>query len=179
MAINLDNITINRIGWKDDPDTSTPLDSGNLKEMENNAESGINELKTNVQTAFTDLLKLVFPIGSTYITQDSTDPKSILGFGTWERLKGRVCVGLDENDTAFNQIGQTGGEKTHTLTVEEMPSHTHDMLNAKLAAGYGDISVPSTSDITYRVPTSATGNSQPHNNLQPYQVVGYMWIRKS
>lgn len=179
MAINLDNITINRIGWKDDPDTSTPLDSGNLKEMENNAESGINELKTNVQIAFTDLLKLVFPIGSTYITQDSTDPKSILGFGTWERLKGRVCVGLDENDTAFNQIGQTGGEKTHTLTVEEMPSHTHDMLNEKLATGYGDISVPSTGSITYRAPTSATGGSQPHNNLQPYQVVGYMWIRKS
>lgn len=179
MAINLDNITINRIGWKDDPDTSTPLDSGNLKEMENNAESGINELKTNVQIAFTDLLKLVFPIGSTYITQDSTDPKSILGFGTWERLKGRVCVGLDENDTAFNQIGQTGGEKTHTLTVEEMPSHTHDMLSAQLATGYGDISVPATTNITYKPPTSATGGSQPHNNLQPYHVVGYMWIRKS
>lgn len=55
MAINLDNITIDRIGWKDDPDTSTPLDSGNLKEMENNSEAGINTLKSNVQIALTEL----------------------------------------------------------------------------------------------------------------------------
>lgn len=55
MAINLDNITIDRIGWKDDPDTSTPLDSGNLKAMENNAEDGINKLKSNVQTAVTEI----------------------------------------------------------------------------------------------------------------------------
>ena len=55
MAINLDNITIDRIGWKDDPDTSTPLDSGNLKEMENNSEAGINILKSNVQIALTEL----------------------------------------------------------------------------------------------------------------------------
>lgn len=55
MAINLDNITIDRIGWKDDPDTSTPLDSGNLKAMENNAEDGINQLKSNVQTAVTEI----------------------------------------------------------------------------------------------------------------------------
>lgn len=55
MAINLDNIIIDRIGWKDDPDTSTPLDSGNLKEMENNSEAGINKLKSNVQIALTEL----------------------------------------------------------------------------------------------------------------------------
>lgn len=184
MAINLDNITINRIGWKDDPDTSTPLDSGNLKEMENNAENGINELKTNVQTAFADLLKLVFPIGSTYITQDSTDPKSILGFGTWKRLKGRVCVGLDENDTAFNRIGQTGGEKTHKLTVDELAKHKHKVVGNYQGTS-GDKHTPQFINKNYDwVDTQDdenvyTGGDQPHNNLQPYQVVGYMWIRKS
>lgn len=184
MVINLDNITINRIGWKDDPDTSTPLDSGNLKEMENNAENGINELKTNVQTAFADLLKLVFPIGSTYITQDSTDPKSILGFGTWERLKGRVCVGLDENDTAFNKIGQTGGEKTHTLTVAEMPKHKHtspidSYVNADSQTNVVKGGHISKQPQSTNFDTSYSGGGTAHNNLQPYQVVGYMWIRKS
>ena len=181
MAINLDNITIDRIGWKDDPDTSTPLDSGNLKEMENNAESGINELKKNVQTAFTDLLKLVFPIGSTYITQDSTDPKSILGFGIWERLKGRVCVGLDENDTYFNQIGKTGGEKTHTLTVNEMPAHMHTFTGTyyALMSGGGSQEFGSGSSKSTEVKMKSAGGGQAHNNMQPYQVVGYMWIRKS
>ena len=77
-----------------------------------------------------ELIKLVFPIGSTYITQTNTNPSEILKFGTWERVKGKVLVGLDEDDTAFNTIGKTGGEKTHTLTVDEMPSHTHDVAIA-------------------------------------------------
>lgn len=176
MAINLDNITINRIGWKDDPDTSTPLDSGNLKEMENNAENGINELKTNVQTAFADLLKLVFPIGSTYITQDSTDPKSILGFGTWERLKGRVCVGLDENDADFNQINKTGGSKyiQEHYHKDSIAVNGHEKLET---VGYnGEQSTSQYYVRTSGVQGARTGNS---GNLQPYQVVGYMWIRKS
>lgn len=182
MAINLDNITINRIGWKDDPDTSTPLDSGNLKEMENNAESGINELKTNVQTAFTDLLKLVFPIGSTYITQTNTNPSTILGFGTWERLKGKVCLGLDEDDNDLQTIGNTGGEKTHTLTIEETPSHTHDFnYGERLLVQKGsDYAVPDYVNLTgKKITTTSAGGGQPHNNMQPYEVVGYMWIRKS
>jgi len=186
MAINLDNITINRIGWKDDPDTSTPLDSGNLKEMENNAESGINELKTNVQTAFTDLLKLVFPIGSTYITQDNTDPKLILGFGTWERLKGRVCLGLDEDDTDLNTIGNVGGEKKHTLTVQEMPQHKHNFQESGRVVYWdagltplGGLTTGSNVQVTYSSYTKNSGGNQSHNNMQPYEVVGYMWIRKS
>lgn len=64
----------------------------------------------------------IFPIGSTYITQTDTNPSTILGFGTWERLKGKVLVGLDENDTNFNSIGKTGGEKTHQLTQAELPN---------------------------------------------------------
>ena len=67
------------------------------------------------------LMELVFPIGSTYITQSNTNPNTILNFGTWERLKGKVCVGLDEDDTSFNTIGKTGGEKTHELTEAELP----------------------------------------------------------
>ena len=55
------------------------------------------------------LLSLVFPIGSTYVTQTNTNPSTILGFGTWERLKGKVCLGLDEDDADFNQINKTGG----------------------------------------------------------------------
>lgn len=129
-----------------------------------------------------NLLKMVFPVGSTYITQTAINPanEGILGFGTWERLKGRVCVGLDENDTAFNKIGQTGGEKEHTLTIDEMPSHTHTPTqNAAVMAKTGQNEIAQNSGgRTYELLTIGyTGGSQPHNNLQPYQVVGYMWIR--
>ena len=129
-----------------------------------------------------ELMKLVFPIGSTYITQTNTNPSEILKFGTWERIKGKVLVGLDENDTDFNEIGKTGGEKTHTLTVAEIPSHNHTATSKYIVNGAdGDINaLPSnsgteyTNDWTY---VNNTGGDQPHNNLQPYKVVGYMWIR--
>lgn len=128
------------------------------------------------------LMELVFPIGATYITQTDVNPNSILGFGIWERLKGRVCVGLDENDTAFDTIGETGGEKTHQLTVNEMPSHNHDIngdagnwSGAGTLSGWGATSIQG--DNFGRTTLSFTGGNQPHNNLQPYKVVGYMWIR--
>ena len=126
------------------------------------------------------LLSLVFPIGSTYVTQTNTNPSTILGFGTWERLKGKVCLGLDEDDTNMNTIGKTGGEKTHTLTINEMPAHKHNLLTEsgsgskwaiKTVSGVGQFG--GTDQI------QSAGGGQAHNNMQPYEIVGYMWIRKS
>lgn len=129
------------------------------------------------------LLSLVFPIGSTYVTQTNTNPSTILGFGTWERLKGKVCLGLDENDNDLKTIGNTGGEKTHTLTVEEMPSHNHLTRAAAVgtASGFGDGFVGLTNSYSQdqNFSTANSGGGKAHNNMQPYQVVGYMWIRKS
>ena len=129
------------------------------------------------------LLSLVFPIGSTYVTQTNTNPSTILGFGTWERLKGKVCLGLDEDDNDLKTIGNTGGEKTHTLTVNEMPSHGH-LTKAAVpgsASGFGDGFVALTNSYSQdsNFSTGNSGGGKKHNNMQPYQVVGYMWIRKS
>lgn len=139
-----------------------------------------------------ELIKLVFPIGSIYITQEETNPSTILKFGTWERVKGKVLVGLDEDDTDFNTIGKIGGEKTHTLTINEMPSHAHGE-NTVSEYGYtyplvsnsgegnsinGLSPSISSSEVTKnQVITNNVGNGEEHNNLQPYRVVGYMWIR--
>lgn len=131
-----------------------------------------------------NLLKMVFPVGSTYITQTAINPanEEILGFGTWERLKGKVCLGLDEDDNDLKTIGNTGGEKTHTLTINEMASHGHSYTNAKYLSGqsgqanYAFGSTGSTTDLITET-TAATGGGQAHNNMQPYEVVGYMWIR--
>ena len=91
-----------------------------------NFENGVTPINdTNLNKMQTDLLKAVFPIGSTYITQENTNPNTILGFGTWERFKGLVALGVDENDSDFNAIGKKGGEKTHKLTINAIPKHTH------------------------------------------------------
>ena len=131
------------------------------------------------------LLEVIFPIGSTYVTQNNTNPSEILKFGTWERLKGKVCLGLDEDDTDLNVIGKTGGEKTHKLTLEETPSHSHEYDRmASLNNQDTEFHVKFQQIMGWNVDsktesTKTTGGDQPHNNMQPYEVVGYMWIRRA
>lgn len=145
------------------------------------------------------ILELVFYVGSTYVTQSNTNPKDILGFGTWERLKGKVCLGLDEDDNDLKTIGKTGGEKTHKLTIPEMPSHKPSVNSWKnptasteqATTGYGFTSnnrafsnIATDGDGSNYTANdfrgfNAVGGDQAHNNMQPYEVVGYMWIRRS
>ena len=131
-----------------------------------------------------ELMKLVFPIGSTYITQENVNPSTILKFGTWERFKGKIALGVDEDDTNLSTIGNTGGEKTHTLTVNEIPSHSHNINNEGIW-GYGVNDTMLGNGVSgnwaYKIDgnTAKTGGGQPHNNMQPYEIVGYMWIRRA
>lgn len=148
--------------------------------FENNKTS-IND--TNLNAMQKGLLELVFPVGSTYITQSDTNPNTILKFGTWERLKGKVCVGLDEDDEDgyFDEIGKIGGEKKHKLTIEELAKHSHGNVYALSGNGnlqeeqdWFSVNWGNSKGFLWVGPT---GGDQPHNNIQPYQVVGYMWIR--
>lgn len=89
-------------------------------------------------------------------------------------LRGKVVTGLNANNSNFNVLGKTGGEETHTLTINEMPSHNHKMYSpasVTVAAGsnYGipDLGISTT-------PTTNTGGDQPHNNLQPYITINYL-----
>lgn len=68
----------------------------------------------------------VYPIGSIYISVVSTNPNTLFGFGTWSAFgEGKTLVGLDSGQTEFDTVEETGGSKTHTLTIDEMPTHTH------------------------------------------------------
>lgn len=121
-----------------------------------------------------------YPVGSYYETSDSSfDPNTAWG-GTWVLdSKGRVTVGRDETIADFNTVGKTGGEKTHTLTVDEMPSHTHkDGTNASVAyVGHAGANTAQVAfDANSGRPTTATGGGQAHNNMPPYVVVN-RWHR--
>ena len=116
----------------------------------------------------TEVLKLAFPIGQPYVTQTNTNPNSILGFGTWERLKGKVCLGLDENDTDFNSIGKKGGAKKHKHTTSVLGGNF--VLNK---AGCHYIAASSTDGVA-----ADNYESSEASNLPLYEVVGYMWIRR-
>ena len=74
----------------------------------------------------TSILDFVYPVGSIYMSVDPRNPKDFLG-GTWvEWGKGRVPVGVDEKQDEFKTPGKEGGEKTHALSVSEMPIHNHE-----------------------------------------------------
>lgn len=84
-------------------------------------QAAINELDTEKTTA-----AAVWPVGSVFIAVVSTNPATLLGFGTWVAFAaGRVLVGIDANQVEFDTVEETGGAKTHTLVTAEMPSHTH------------------------------------------------------
>lgn len=88
--------------------------------------------------------------------------------------KGRTLVGKDSTDTDFNTLGKTSGEKTHTLTVDEMPSHKHSMNFGDSAGGDGSGFVYSSTSGNNNVFMLETGGGQAHNNLQPSLTLNFI-----
>lgn len=90
-------------------------------------------------------------------------------------LRGRVVVGYDVAQTEFNVIGKTGGEKTHKLTVAEMPSHVHDSGWGQRTFATGG---PGGTGFAYKqnnqYDTGPAGGDAAHNNLQPYSTERYI-----
>ncbi len=187
------------IDFEDLPSTNTPLDSTNMNQMQNLIHNEITSLNpvgiistyagstaptgwlicdgsAVSRTTYADLFSA---IGTTYGTGDGSTTFNL------PNLKGKVPVGYNSSDSSFDTLGETGGEKTHTLTTSEMPSHNHDgiywgnppsypiSLNPGSSAGYKpnwEGSSPGNSGIR----TAYTGGDQAHNNLQPYIVLNYI-----
>ena len=145
------------------------------------------------QTAGTNfVLDNVYPIGSIYMNVNSTNPGTLFG-GTWEQIQGKFLLGMSSSYPA----GSQGGEASHTLTTEEMPSHGHNpaneagysgfITNSKKAFSIGDMGSQSGSgryypfatadfDISRNTLTGTTGGGKSHNNMPPYLSI-YIWKR--
>ncbi len=131
-------------------------------------------------TTLAALLNLVYPVGSVYINvSDSTNPGTLLGFGTWAALgAGRMIVGYDAGDTAFDTAGETGGANTVTLTTTELPAHTHDFSLRAVNSG-GTAGIAQDSDGTGSITTDTTasaGSGAAFSVLNKY-VTCYTWKR--
>lgn len=84
-------------------------------------------------TTQAEILKTMYPVGAIYISTNATDPQIALGFGTWEKITGRFIIGADGPSGQYKPAS-TGGEASHTLTVSEMPAHTHNALTNESGA---------------------------------------------
>lgn len=150
----------------------------NLGKIINDIQRELEELKTTQLR----VRETLYPVGSIYMsaTMSTVDEVQATFGGTWEAWgSGKVPVGVDPEDTDFDTVEATGGEKTHTLTVDEMPSHRHNI--GQTYSGYRlyqDGSAPNGIYTGYATsePTNYVGGGEAHNNLQPY-ITCYMFKR--
>lgn len=132
-------------------------------------------------------LDTIYPIGSIYMSINGTNPKEYYG-GEWEQIEDKFLLACGTK----HSNGSTGGEENHTLTINEMPSHTHTQnahshtigslarytVNGSAVAsvgdGYGNTHNYKTGNTT--ATNKNTGGGQAHNNMPPFLAV-YMWVR--
>jgi hypothetical protein len=142
-----------------------------------------------ISTSASSTLASVYPVGSIYINASvSTNPATLLGFGTWTAFgAGRVMVGLNAGDASFDTAEETGGSKdsvvvSHTHSVTD-PGHSHTVgIQTKTldqnagSASLAGAGTTTTSTASTGISIQSTGSSGTNANLQPYIVV-YMWKR--
>jgi hypothetical protein len=151
-----------------------------------------------VQAALQAALQALYPVGSIYINAGvTTNPGTLLGFGTWTAFgAGRVMVGLDGSDALFDALEETGGSKdsvvvSHTHTANSTvtdPGHNHAIDFGSSFAGnvfvqptvnniFASINTgTATTGVTVATTVSSAGVSGTNANLQPYITVA-MWKR--
>ena len=136
-----------------------------------------------------ELYELVYPVGSYYLSMSDTFDPNVSFVGTWvQDTPGLMTMNTDVTEN----VGTTGGEKTHSLTSAEVPSHTHSASGVTLQTSKRG-SFQNTTQTSYwnmtkgnsmkyeriydaTLKTSSVGSGTAHNNLQPY-IVCVRWHR--
>ena len=135
-----------------------------------------------------NLIDMIYPIGSIYMSVNNVDPSMLFG-GTWDKIKDTFLLSSGD----IYELESTGGEAEHTLTTNEIPAHAHTLPAHTFTWGDGScgVNIPSAVAIS-GAPTQNTlctkqgdwnktmqnGGGQPHNNMPPYLTVN-MWKRIS
>ena len=164
-------MSYSKINWENLPSENTPLNATNLNKMD----TQIKQNADDIEEINTTLFNLVYPIGSIYETSDDNfNPNSSFG-GTWIKIEGKFLLASSTDYT----IGDTGGNATHTLTINEMPSHQH----ALTIEGGGSLTASAVKWATGNTQRKyagdmieAVGGSQPFSIMPPYEVIN-VWKR--
>jgi hypothetical protein len=158
-------------------------------------QSAGNNTTAIATTAFVQAaIALLYPVGSIYTNASvSTNPATLLGFGTWTAFgAGRVMVGFDSSNALFDTAEETGGSAdaitvshTHTATSTDA-GHLHTQTEYNAAgignAGGGGARVSAvtantgTGFASITTTIASAGSSGTNANYQPYITV-YMWKR--
>ena len=123
------------------------------------------------------IIDLIYPIGSIYMTVSDKNPFELFGIGTWEKIENRFLLASSN----IHMNGETGGEENHTLTINEMPKHSHKMKYDSIgwtairqSSGTNGIVENTTSSYDGQYSTEEVGNGNAHNNMPPYYALCYI-----
>lgn len=104
-----------------------------------------------------EILNIIYPVGSVYLSWNSTDPKNLFG-GTWTRLSGGFLYGCVSSVGTGNGTGTA--TNNHTLTIDQMPAHNHSGSTNKGKTDFMRI-------------VGAVGTSETSNHMTGYSAGGY------
>jgi len=129
------------------------------------------------QTTLAGLLNLVYPVGSVYINQAvSTNPGTLLGFGTWVAITDRIIIGVG---ATFTPAGATGGATTVTISQANLPSYNLSFTRYD-GNGSGSTGVQGTTNgasaQTQNVSSGGSGTAM--SIMNPYYAA-YIWYRSA
>lgn len=152
------------------PNLATVATSGSYADLSN---------KPSIPTN-TSIIDLIYPVGSYYWNSNSTSPATLFGVGTWTQITNQFVFAAGGDYAS----GDIGGEATHTLTIQEMPSHDHRCIMDQSFYAYGgpmESNEGPASGHGYAYPfyysfTGTKGGGKAHNNMPPY-IVAYCWRR--
>lgn len=183
------SIKYTRVGWQDAPSTETPIDAANLNHMDNGILALSEAYDVEIQNVLKEVSELKQLVNQRcyvgmiiHSTTLNTEAKVIAEYGGehWIQHTGYFLYGDNAGVTDNNAVAD-GGEANHTLTVEEMPSHRHNVSSGWEDAAGTDRLVYSAKNGSYQDHgvgavnfIENTGGGQPHNNMPPYKKV-YIW----
>lgn len=144
-------------------------------------------------TYVNNLINIIYPIGSIYMSINSTNPSTLFG-GTWERINGYYLYAGTGGNTAGSNTSGTPSKNTSgstTLTVDQIPSHTHNLTKSAISIGINEVnglaSGGAWSDVHVGVSKSmsSVGGNQGHthtlsnhtHNVTPLRYEVYTWKR--
>lgn len=134
------------------------------------------ELCEGQQLKISDYPELYAAIGNTYNAgrdYNGMQYQTTSGYFRLPDLRGRFIVGYSTRDTEYNSYGKVGGSKKHTLSVGEIPSHSHSLFLVNAGSrftGGGSANELNSGNGT----TGSAGGGQAHENRPPYYTLAYI-----
>ena len=147
-----------------------------FKRFDNLVENAKKNLDFEKRLKALETKKSPIPIGLIAIWGKPASEPIPEGWKECTDLRGRMPLGWNPDDAEFNQIGTMGGEKTHALTIAEMPAHSHKVpvFARGSASGNAHGHPDDWIDDRRTVDSFSVGGNQPHNNMPPYRIIKFI-----